>query len=174
EREDLVLLGGRCVEEPLHALQPFAEAFTRLAVADGARLARRVPADVGALAGLIPEFARHTPPLPTVDADAHRYLFFRAVSNLLDAEVVDGHVVLVLDDLQWAPFATLQLLAHVMRDDEHGGLLVIATVRDTEPNADLAAFVTDMERERRVQRIRLEGLDRDDVTRLVAARSTEA
>jgi DNA-binding SARP family transcriptional activator len=174
EHENLVLLGGRCVEEPLHVLQPFAEAITRLAIADGARLARRAPADVGALAGLIPEFAQHTPPLPTVDAEAHRFLFFRAVSNLLDADVVDGHVVLVLDDVQWAPFATLQLLAHIMRDDEHGGLLVIATVRDTEPNADLAAFVTDMERERRVQRIHLEGLDRDDVTRLVAARSGEA
>jgi len=173
-REDRVLLGGRCVEEPLHTLQPLAEALTRLAIADGARLARSVPADVGALAGLIPEFAQHTSPLPTVDADAHRYLLFRAVSNLLDADVIDGPVVLVLEDLQWAPFATLQLLAHVMRDDDHGALLVIATVRDTEPNADLAAFVTDMERERRVQRIRLAGLDRDDVSRLVAARSSEA
>jgi DNA-binding SARP family transcriptional activator len=172
--QDRVLLGGRCVEEPLHVLQPFAEAITRLAIADGARLALRVPAEVGALAGLIPEFAQYTSPLPTVDADAHRYLFFRAVSNLLDADVVDGQVVLVLDDLQWAPFATLQLLAHVMRDDEHNGLLVIATVRDTEPTAALSAFVTDMERERRVQRIRLEGLDRDDVARLVTARTREA
>jgi predicted ATPase len=80
----------------------------------------------------------------------------------------------VLDDLQWAPPSTLQLLAHVVRDGERGGLLVVATVRDTEPNEDLAMLTADLRRERRVERVSLGGLDSDDVVRLVAARSADA
>ncbi|HET9729664.1 MAG TPA: BTAD domain-containing putative transcriptional regulator, partial [Acidimicrobiia bacterium] len=95
ERAGAVVLGGRCVEEPLHSLQPFAEAIGRLAVAIGPeRLATRAPAEVAALAGLVPELAPHATPLPVFDADAHTYLLFRAVSTLLDRRVVGCDVVL--------------------------------------------------------------------------------
>ncbi|HVJ97019.1 MAG TPA: BTAD domain-containing putative transcriptional regulator, partial [Acidimicrobiia bacterium] len=171
---DVIVLGGRCIEEPLHVLQPFAEAVGRLAISHGDRLAQRAPAEAGALASLVPELAENAAPLPAVDADAHRYLVFRAVSRLLDRDVVGADVVLVLDDLQWAPAPTLQLLAHLLRDDERGGLLVLATVRDTEPNDEFEVFVADLQRERRVERLRLEGLDPDDVVRLVAARGAHA
>jgi tetratricopeptide (TPR) repeat protein len=80
----------------------------------------------------------------------------------------------VLDDLQWAPGATLQLLAHVLRDDDRGGLLVVATARDTEPNDELEALAADLQRERRVERIALRGLGPEEVARLVAARGVEA
>ena len=121
-----LVLGGRCIEEPLHVLQPFAEAIGRLAAVDGDRLARQAPADVAALATLVPEFAVHAAPAMAVDADAHRYLLFRGVSNLLDAGLIGRAIVLVLDDLQWAPPSTLQLLAHVVHDAERGGLLVVS------------------------------------------------
>ena len=114
-------------EEPLHVLQPFAEAVGRLAASDGDRLARHAPADVAALAGLVPEFANHASPTMAVDADAYRFLLFRGVSNLLDTVIIGRDIVLVLDDWQWAPSPTLQLLAHVVRDaigadccDRHG------------------------------------------------------
>jgi DNA-binding SARP family transcriptional activator len=174
ERAGLLVLGGRCSEDPLHVLQPFAEAVGRLAAVRGDGMARAAPSDVGALASLVPELSAHNAPLPAVDADAHRYMLFRAMSALLDPDVAGARVVLVLDDLQWAPAATLQLLAHLLRDDEHGNLLVIATVRDTEPHDELQALTADLQRERRVDRIRLEGLAADDVSRLVEARGIEA
>jgi len=169
----VLVLGGRCDEEPLHVLQPFAEAIGRLASVDGDRLARHAPADVAALAGLVPELARHAVPALAVDADAYRYLLFRGASHVLDAKIVGRDLVLVLDDLQWATPSTLQLLVHILRDDDRGGLLVIATVRDTEPNEELASLTADLHRERRVKRITLAGLDPADVARLVAARSTK-
>ena len=170
----LLVLGGRCDEEPLHGLQPFAEAVGRLAAVDGDRLARAAPADVAALAGLVPELAPFAKPALAVDADAYRYMLFRGVSRLLDPNLIGRDLVLVLDDLQWATPPTLRLLAHVMRDDDHGGVLVVATVRDTEPNEDLASLTADLYREHRVERIALTGLDPDDVGLLVAARSTGA
>ena len=172
--EGAVVLGGRCIEEPLHVLQPFAEAIGRLAAADGDRLAHHAPADVAALATLVPEFAVHAAPAMAVDADAHRYLLFRGVSSLLDADLIGRAIVLVLDDLQWAPPSTLQLLAHIVRDEERGGLLAVATVRATEPNDELTKLIADLRGERRVERIVVGGLDADDVTRLVAARSVDA
>src|SRR5262249_48853427 len=89
-------------------------------------------------------------------------------------KVAGSRVVLVLDDVQWASAPTLQLLAHLLRDDEHGGLLVIATVRDTEPHDELQALIGALQAERRVERIRLVGLDADDVARLVEARGVDA
>jgi DNA-binding SARP family transcriptional activator/tetratricopeptide (TPR) repeat protein len=166
-----VVLGGRCVEDPLHVLQPFAEAIGRLAASiDTEELARRRPEDVGVLSGLVPELAPHAAPLAAFDADAHRFLLFRAVSNLLDARLIGRRIVVVLDDLQWAPSPAVQLVRHLLHEDEDGGLLIIATVRDSEPNADVVALCADLQRERRVDRIALRGLNPDDVARLVAAR----
>ncbi len=53
-----LVLGGRCLEEPLHVLQPFAETIDRLAVMQGGRLAREAPGDAAALADLVPGLAR--------------------------------------------------------------------------------------------------------------------
>jgi DNA-binding SARP family transcriptional activator len=167
-----VVLGGRCVEDPVHVLQPFAEAIGRLGI-DAEELAQRAPADVAALAGLVPEFGAYASPMPAFDADAHRYMVFRAVSNLLDSDLVGAHVVLVLDDLQWAPSPTVQLLSHVLRDDERGRLVVLATVRDSEPNDELVALIGELQRERRVERVSLFGLDSSDVAKLVAARGVD-
>jgi DNA-binding SARP family transcriptional activator len=172
EATGIVVLGGRCVEDPVHVLQPFAEAIGRLAP-DVDDLAQRAPADVAALAGLVPEFAAFASPMPAFDADAHRYMVFRAVTNLLDSELIGADVVLVLDDLQWAPSPTVRLLSHILRDDEHGRLVVLATVRDSEPNDELIALIGELRREHRVERVNLLGLDSVDVARLVAARGVD-
>ncbi|MDZ4825660.1 MAG: BTAD domain-containing putative transcriptional regulator [Actinomycetota bacterium] len=168
-----LVLGGRCAEEPLHVLQAFAEALGRLALADEQRLPARLPNDVAVLAGLVPELAPYAGALPAFDPDDQRYLMFRAVSAALDARVVGAPVLLVLDDLHWAPAPTVQLLAHLLRDTDRGSLLVIATVRDTEPNTDLDALIADLRRERRLERIGLRGLDAGDVDRLARARGAD-
>ena len=165
-----LVLGGRCLEEPLHVLQPFAEAIDRLGVAHGERLARDAPVEAAALASLVPDLSRHVVPVPAVDAEAHRYLLFRAVGGLLDANLPGRPIVLVLDDLQWAAHASLQLLSHVLRDDERGPLLVLATARDTEPNDDFADLVAELHRERRLTRVTLAGLGPADVTALAVSR----
>ena len=173
--EGALVLGGRCIEEPLHVLQPFAEAIDHLAGAQGERLARDAPDDAAALAGLVPSLSQQAGRLPAVDAETRRYILFRAVGNLLDANALQAPLVLVLDDLQWAVHESVHLLAHLLRDDDRGPLLVIATARDTEPNPLLDALVADLRRERRLDRLRLCGLGPAEVQELASARgSTQA
>jgi DNA-binding SARP family transcriptional activator len=170
-RRGAVVLGGRCVEEPLHVLEPFAEAVGRLASEHGERLEREAPGDVTVLAGLVPGLSKRAVPFASLDADAHRYLLFRAVSGLLDSRGLSRPVVLVLDDLHWAAPAALQLLIHVLHDDERGPLLVLATARDTETSEALAAMLTDLRRERRLDLIPVGGLDAEETAALASARS---
>ncbi len=165
-----VVLGGRCAEEPVHVLEPFAEALGRLARADPARFAEP---ETAVLAGLVPELAPAAPASP-VDPEAQRYLLFRAVSRALDSRTLGAPVVLVLDDVQWAPAPTVQLLSHLLRDEDRGGLLVVATRRDTEPSPEFDALATDLRRARRFERIRLTGLEAGDAARLALDRGSDA
>ena len=167
-----IVLGGRCVESPLHVLQPFAEALGRLGSGLAEMLAGKLPAEVGTVAPLVPEFAAHAPSLPPLDADVQRYLMFRAISALLDGRVIGRPLVLVLDDLHWALPPALSLLAHVLGDGDRGSLLVVATARDAETNDEFDALLADMRRERRLERIALGGLEPDEVGRLAVARGS--
>ncbi len=167
-----LVVGGRCPEEPLHALEPFAEAVGRFAAADAARLAAVLPNDIAVLGGLIPEFAVHAAPLAAVDAQTQTLLLFRAFSAVLDARNAGRPVVVVLDDLHWAPAATLRLLAYLLRDDDRGPLLVVATARDTEPRPDVDALIADMRREHRMERVALSGLEVEHVNALARARGS--
>lgn len=165
-----LVLGGRCAEEPLTVLEPFAEALTRLAVAHGDRLEREAPADLVALAGLVPELAQRTRNLAAVDAEAHRYMLFRAVSNFLDPKVHQRPTVLVLDDLHWATSAAVRLVSHLLRDDDRGSLLVLAAARDTETSEPLDRLLADTSAEQRLDRIKLGGLGPDELRTLASAR----
>jgi DNA-binding SARP family transcriptional activator len=169
-RRDAVVLGGRCVEEPLHVLEPFAEAVGGLASEEVERLERDAPGDLTVLAGLVPELSKRAVPFASLDADAHRYLLFRAVSGLLDSRGLSRPVVLVLDDLHWAAPAALQLLVHLLHDDERGPLLVLASARDTEMSEALSAMVADLRREHRLDLIPLVGLDAGETAALASAR----
>lgn len=169
ERGALVL-GGRCVEEPLHVLEPFAEAVGRLAREEGPRLEREAPGDLTVLAGLVPELSLRAVPFASLDAEAHRYLLFRAVSGLLDGGAGSRQVVLVLDDLQWAAPAALQLLVHLLHDKERGSLLVLASARDTEMSESLEAMIADLRRERLLDMLAIAGLDPVATARLASER----
>ena len=72
----------------------------------GSELARLVPALSSRLPGLGPSTA--------TDADTERYQVFAAVVGLLVMVSQAQPVVLVLDDLQWADRASLQLLRHLV------------------------------------------------------------
>lgn len=167
-RDRATVLGGRCPEEPTHVLEPFAEALGRLVSAAPARVAT---ADTEALAGLVPGIA---PGTRAIDVEDQQYRVFRAVCHALDSRVLGAPAVLVLDDVQWARAPTLQLLSHLLRADDAGPLLVIATHRDTEPSGDLDALVADLHREHRLRRIGLVGLDSDEAVMLARARGSFA
>lgn len=168
------VVGGRCVEAALHALEPFAEAVERLAVLHADQLAAEAPGELAVLGGLLPELADGPAPFASLDAETQRYLMFRAVSSLLDRRRLGRPTVLVLEDLHWAAPLALQLLAHLMRDVERGPLLVLATTRATEPNDYLSATLADLRRDRCCELVPLKGLEPEKVVELAEARGNSS
>jgi class 3 adenylate cyclase/tetratricopeptide (TPR) repeat protein len=174
------VLFGHCEEDLATPYQLFAEALghyithtaeDQLVVyvdAYGSELARLVPALVSRMPSL--------PPSKATDADTERYLLFAAAVGLLAMVSQHQPVVLVLDDLQWADKASLQLLRHVIASDQPMRVLVLGTYRDSEltrshPFLDTLAA---LHREHGVARIELAGLDDSGVVALVQAAAGHA
>jgi predicted ATPase len=68
---------------------------------------------------------------------------FEAVGAFLAAIAADQPVLLVLDDLQWADRATLDLLVYVASHRRGERLLILAAHRDDDPaSADALARAT--------------------------------
>lgn len=165
-----LVVGGRCAEDTLYVLQPFAAALERLARSRVDALGESSSVERAALAALMPDLLSQERSIGPIDPETQRYLVYRSVGALLDAGAHGRPVVLVLDDLQWAAQASLTLLAHILGDEERGPLLVLATMRDTETNEALDALLADLHRERRLEKIPLSGLAPEEVEELAASR----
>lgn len=109
----------------------------RLAELDRPRLVRLGVERVDELAAMFPSLAHLAPEGPPLVADRHRA--HRAVRELLDGLAATRPLVLVLDDLQWADPATVELLAALVRRPPSGRVLVLAAHR---ASPELAPLVT--------------------------------
>ena len=129
----------------------------------GSELVRLVPALSSRLPGLGPSTA--------TDADTERYQVFAAVVGLLAMASRAQPVVLVLDDLQWADRASLQLLRHLVGSDQAMRLLVLGTHRDAglSHSHPLVETLADLHRHAGVARLELAGLDETGVASLMEA-----
>ena len=80
-------------------------------------------------------------------------------------------VVVVLEDLQWADKASLQLLGHVVTADQPMRLLVLGTYRDSELSRShpLLDTLAALHRQHSVVHIELTGLDDTGVISLMEA-----
>ena len=80
-------------------------------------------------------------------------------------------VVVVLDDLQWADKASLQLLRHLIASDQPMRVLVLGTYRDSELSRShpLLETLAALHRQHGVARIELTGLDDTGVVSLMEA-----
>jgi DNA-binding SARP family transcriptional activator/tetratricopeptide (TPR) repeat protein len=168
-----LVLYGHCPEELaapygawIQALSPFVEQ------ASDEALAAYAQRHGGELTRLIPALGRRLPQAPEprqTDPESERYLLFSAVVGLLEQASADAPVALLIDDLHWADTTTLALLKHVVAETAELRLLVLATYRDSELSRDhpLTAVLADLRREQRIERLRLPGLNQDDVRSLV-------
>lgn len=95
---------------------------------------------------------------------------FEAVARLIERLAAEAPVVLVLDDLQWADPASVELLHYVARGIARQRVLVLLTLTpgDGATGTELAAFVTSLERSIGVERVELARLAPPDVAALVA------
>jgi DNA-binding SARP family transcriptional activator len=166
------VLYGRADEEALLPHQPFVEALSHLLAHGGADLVG--DAERALLGRLLPDLAPpvDAPAAPTIDDETLRYRLFEAVVALLDRAGRRCPLLLVLDDLHWADKPTLLLLRHLLRHSQLANLLVVGTFRDVEVGADhpLVDLLSDLRRERRYERLMIDGLDESETRALVADR----
>ncbi len=142
--------------------------------ADPAQLREALGAGAPWIAGLLPEFseALGVPAQASeLDSDQARFRLFDALATLLSAAAERRPLVVVLDDLHWADASSLLALEFVARALPDTPLLAIAAYRHMEAHArpELSAPLGGLARA--ATRLPLEGLGRDEVGQLAAARA---
>jgi class 3 adenylate cyclase/tetratricopeptide (TPR) repeat protein len=169
------VLFGHCEEDLATPYQLFAEALGHYVThAPEAQLAAHGALHGSDLARLVPALSSRLPGLPpskATDADTERYQLFAATVALLAQASRPQPVVLVLDDLQWADKASLQLVRHVVAADKPMRVLLLATYRDSELSSShpLLETLATLHRHHGVARHALNGLDDTDVVSLMEA-----
>ena len=99
------------------------------------------------------------------DSDRNRVLLLDAAVRWLEGVAEHHHVVVVIDDLQWADTSTLDLLDYLVAAPARSKMLVIGAYRHDE--LDDAVRTQLATTQSRAEHIHLEGLAVDDVTELV-------
>jgi len=106
---------------------------------------------------------------PVFTAGPVRFELFEAVATMLAAAAAEGPLVILLDDLQWADQASLELLGFLAGRlvDEH--VLVVGTVRELEvgQNDAVVDALAALSRRPGSRRLPLRGLDEADTERLL-------
>jgi class 3 adenylate cyclase/DNA-binding NarL/FixJ family response regulator len=142
-------------------LEPIIEAFGGVLRGLDRPALDALVADLPHLARLF-EGTGLTPPAPLGDMALERTLLFQSVARLLERLARGTPLVLLIDDIQWADPASLELLHQLARDiDRHPAALVF-TYRSDEPDQ------TDRLRRLLVSLRRLRGLEEIELARLDA------
>jgi DNA-binding CsgD family transcriptional regulator len=173
-------LVGHCYEEGSfrRPYQPFVEAFgSYLLEYDLDALTAELGPDGSELARIVPSVSEriHVLPRPPGDPEEDRWRLLDAAMHLLRTISRRSPLLLVLEDLQDADRATLDLLLHVARNLHGARILVVGTYRDVEVDRahPLSAALTELHRASNVGRVQLHGLSTDEVLRLLAETSQQ-
>ena len=168
-----IVLWGRATAEAIVPFEPMVEAIRTVlrAVSDEAR--RRVAAERGLLALLLPDLEQLVPgaKLERPDPSVERYLLFETVAELLRSESAVHPMLVVLDDLQWADAPSLKMIEHVLRHELPGRVMVVATVRVPAdgPIAELERVVSGLTRDGLLTRVPVGPLAAHTVAELLRA-----
>jgi DNA-binding CsgD family transcriptional regulator/tetratricopeptide (TPR) repeat protein len=165
-QDKALLLTGGCVDLTVAGLPytPFTAMLRGLVRARGAdAVTALLPGgQAGELAGLLPELG---PPPSGGDPGLGTARLFGAVLTLLEALAEQGSLVIVVEDLHWADQPTSDLLGFLVASLRDAAILVLATFRSDEVEADpLRLLLPRLDRMAGVSRIELGPLTRAEVT----------
>lgn len=167
--ESPVLAVAQCVDlGPIGApFGPVRRVLRDLHAAVGAEALRSAagsPALIAALAALVPGIADTTPA-----GDEHVGEFAEAIEVLLETLSADRHIVIVIEDLQWADAATLGLLKTLAGTLRGRHLTITASYRsdDIDRFHPLHPVLAELERTRSIVRVELGRLSVGEVAEQV-------
>ncbi|KQO05793.1 hypothetical protein ASF06_17220 [Agreia sp. Leaf244] len=128
---------------------------------------------VASLSLLLPELAPSDEQPPATAGGVAR--LFDSVATLLGTVSSRHPVVVIVEDVQWADPATLELLRFLSRLDRHSRVLMLLTFRteDASARSALRAWLPELDRSRAVERIELTRLTRRQARVLVRQLSVD-
>jgi class 3 adenylate cyclase/DNA-binding CsgD family transcriptional regulator len=167
------VLFGACFEDVEEPYGPFAQAIAGDAAGlDSAEIVRRAGDAAPALARMSPDLARAIGDTALgADDLAAAGAVMEGIRRWLTASAALAPLLVVIEDLHWSTSTTRSIVRDLVRTAGRAPVLIVATTRDTAPDldSDLAGRLADLERAPSVTRVELGGLDRDEVTELLAA-----
>ena len=161
------VLYGRCDRDgpPYHPWSEALGSYISACVDQGAE--DRLGRAAAELGRIVPSLAHFLPADPaSSDPDGDRVRLFDAVAALLRELASHAPLVVVIDDVQWADHAAIQLLRHLLGGRAPAPILLVATVRDDAANALLTGPLARTTAP--VERLNLGGIDEAAVAELVA------
>lgn len=151
---------GRCLDlgparTPYGPLTPLLRSLVAVLGVDASLAAVGVGAD--ALRMLLPELAEKPVDRASTSPEGLR----DAIAALVEAAADRAPQLLMIEDVHWADASTLLILSFLLRTIESGRILFLLTCRtdDVHRGDPVSAFVADLARARRVERLTLQRLD---------------
>ncbi|PRQ03762.1 Sporulation kinase E [Enhygromyxa salina] len=140
------------------------------------RLKRALGPIAGVVAAMVPELALvmgELPPVPSLGLGESRYRLHAALARFVTAFSQDGPLVLILDDLQWADPASIELLHVLLAEGGESAVLFVGAYRSDaldalDPKHPLRAFLAGLDEGHSVvTKLELQPLSRGDLERLL-------
>jgi len=171
DKEAVLIARGQCVEHfgAGEAYMPVLEALTRLCGESGTYRLHEVlnsvaPSWLLQMPALLNDSDRKRLQLETQGVTQQRML--REIAQVLEALTADLPLVLLLEDLHWSDFATLEMISAVAQRAERARLLIIGTYRPFEILADnhpLRTVQRELELHRQCVEVQLKLLSPGDI-----------
>ncbi len=176
--QNMWIARGQCLEQygAGEAYLPILEGLARLGRApDGGRivelLRRHAPAWLLELPSLLPPVEREA--LRQQTAGASREAMLREMADAIEAMTAECPLVLVLEDLHWSDYSTVDLLAYLARRPDPARLMVIGTYRPVDVilrDHPLKAIKRELQAHGLCHELPLEYLTEDAVAQYLAVR----
>ncbi len=171
---DWLILHGSCFEHD--SALPYGPLLDLLRTFCATRSPEQLARDFGPTASelmiLLPELATRFPDLvrrPALEPDQEkRRLFESFVQFFVRLSVVQPTLV-VVEDLHWGDGTSFEFLFQLARRIVSQPILLMLTCRSDEPNANLAHFLAELDRERLVTELALNRLSVDEVETMLRA-----
>ena len=169
---------GQCVEQygAGEPYMPVLEALSRVGQEPGGErvvelLNRYAPTWLGQMAALVTPEERGR--LQGQGQGVTQQRMLREMAQALEALATESPLVLLLEDLHWSDFSTLELISAIARRSERARLLVVGTYRPVEMLANdhpLRTMKQELEVHRYCEELRLKLLNEEDVAGYLAKR----
>lgn len=172
--EAIVLRGSASEAKGMPPYLPFLEALGQyIHMTPANELRRYISPRLRILTSILPELAMYIDDLPTaylLPPEQVLLRLYEALGSFLEVIGAPKVLVLILDDLQWADTASLDLLCYLMQRQSSTHLLIVGAYRDSELglNAALSHAITELSRQRLLREISIKPLSSQEIELLAA------